>query len=76
MAEAFELVVSFDTDAAEFARGVEVGMLWQRLQTDPRPVTAVVHVRNTEMVLRLAEAMKVSVCADDLGDEWLAVTLG
>lgn len=75
MSEAFELVVAFDSDTAEFTRGVEVGVLWQRLRSEPLPVTAVVHASNAEMVLRVAEAVGASVRADDLGD-WLAVTLG
>lgn len=76
MSEAFEMVLPFDTDHTEFARGVEVGVLWHRLCTEPLPITAVVHASNAEMVLRMAEAVGASPCADDLGDEWLAVTLG
>lgn len=75
MSDGFDLIVAFDRDTPDFARGVEVGILWQRLQTDPRPLTAVVHASNVEMTLRLAEAVGASAHADDLGDDWLTVTL-
>lgn len=74
MSDACEPLVAFDRDEPLFARGVEVGMLWQRLQTEQLPVTAVVHADNTEMALRLAEAVGASVRADDLGGTWLSVT--
>ena len=70
----FDLVVEFDRDEATFARGVEIGMLWQKLQTEPLPVEAMVHVENMEMVIRLAEAKAVSVRADDSDGDWLYVT--
>ena len=70
----FDLVVEFDRDEAAFARGVEVGMLWQKLQTEPLPVEAMIHVDNMEMSIRLAEAKAVSVRADDSDGDWLLVT--
>jgi hypothetical protein len=69
----FELTLALDRDAPEFARGVEVGMLYQRLRSEPLPLSAIVHADNAEMALRLAESFGVSACAEDLGD-WLAVT--
>lgn len=75
MSDAFQLVVPFDTDSTEFTRGVEVGIVWQRLQSEPLPITAVVHASNAEMTLRLAEAVGACARADDLGADWLAVTL-
>lgn len=74
MAEGFELVVGFDTDAPEFTRGVEIGMLYERLRSEDYPVSAVVHASNAEMVLRLAETFAVSAKSQDEGDEWLSVT--
>jgi hypothetical protein len=67
-------VVPFDTDESAFARGVEVGMLLVRLQTEPRPVRAIAHTRNTEMLLRLAEATGTTVSATELDADWLEVT--
>jgi hypothetical protein len=72
--DGFELVVGFDQDAPEYARGVEVGMLYQRLRSEPRPVTATVHISNAEMALRLAEACSASARAEELGGDWMTVT--
>lgn len=70
----YVLVVPFDRDSADFARGVEVGVLYQRLLTEPRPVSATVHGSNAEMVLRLADAVGASASAVDLGQDWMSVT--
>lgn len=70
----YDLVVPFDRAEPAFARGVEIGMLWQRLQSEPPPVAAVVHASNAEMALRLAEAQGCLVSSEDLDDDWLAVT--
>jgi len=73
-AEPYELVVPFDTDEPEFVRGVEIGMLHQRLRAEPLPITATIHATNAEMALRLAEAHGASASADDLGSDFLEVT--
>jgi hypothetical protein len=70
----YELVVAFDTDSEMFARGAEVGMLLVRLQVEPKPVRAIAHTRNTEMLFRLAEATGTRVQAHELGADWLEVT--
>ncbi len=75
MENAFEMVVAFDRDTPEFARGVEIGMLHQRLASEPTPLHAIVHASNMEMVLRLAETHGVSARAEDGEGDWLAVTL-
>jgi hypothetical protein len=72
--ERFDLVLPFDRDDPEFARGVEIGMLYQRLRSDQLPIIAIVHEANVEMILRLAETMNAPVQAEDVGGEWLAVT--
>lgn len=71
--EAFGLVVAFDRDTDDFVRGAEVGMLHQRLRSEPLPIEATMHVSNAEMALRLAESAGCSVRAEPLGDAWLAV---
>lgn len=69
------LVLPFDTDEPEFSRGVEVGMIWARLDHE-YPVHATVRAENAEMVMRIAEARGLSFAAEPLSDDWLAVTLG
>lgn len=62
------LALPFDTDDPEFRRGVEVGMLWQRLQTEPLPLHATVKGVNAEMVMRIAERLEISArCSQGTG---------
>jgi hypothetical protein len=72
-AEPYRLVLPFDTDDPEFVRGVEVGMLHQRLCSERLPITATIHASNVEMALRLAEAHSASASADELGSDFLSV---
>ena len=74
MDQCFQLVLPFDTDSPEFARGVEVGMLYQRLTSEPRPISALIREASAEMALRMAEALGVSVHAEDRGQDWVEVT--
>jgi hypothetical protein len=76
MADAYDLFVAFDRATADFARGVEVGMVQQRLCTEPLPVSATMHVTNVEMAMRMAEAHECQVRAEPLSDDWLAVRFG
>lgn len=70
----FALALPFDTDDPEFRRGVEIGMLWARLDHEDR-FSATIHADNAEMVLRVMEAKDVSFAASPLGEDWLAVTV-
>lgn len=70
----YELLVAFDRDEPEFARGVEIGMLYERLLRDPEPVVAQIHADNAEMALRVGESLGLRVRARDLNDDWLEVT--
>lgn len=70
----FELVLPFDRDQPEFARGVEIGMLYERLRSGFLPVEAMVNEANIEMILRLAETFGVSAKSEDHGGDWLTVT--
>jgi hypothetical protein len=74
MPDAYELVLPFDRDTPEFARGVEVGLLFARLNTKPLPLDAIVHPTNAEMALRLGEAVGATATAVELDGDWLAVT--
>ena len=71
------LVLAFDTDAAEFARGVEVGRVWETLRSQPgEEVCEIMHAANAEMILRMAEAEARPVVAELLDEVWLAATFG
>ena len=70
----YRLVLPFDTDDAAFVRGFEVGFLYGQLPGDQR--TFVVHTSNAEMVLRLAEALGLSVVSTELDDHFMEVTFG
>jgi hypothetical protein len=67
----YALVVAFDRDTVDFARGVEVGILHQRLRTEPLPLEATVHVENAEMAIRLADTNGLTVRAENPNGEWL-----
>lgn len=71
--ESYGLALAFDTDAPEFARGVEIGRLWERLRVEPGLVDEVVHLANAEMVLRIAEALGREVVSREHDDTWMTV---
>ncbi len=64
------LALAFDTSAADFVRGVEVGRLWEQLKSD-EPVVQEVHASNAEMLLRMAERTQRSLRAAEASDTWL-----
>ncbi len=68
--DAYGCLLAFDTDNAEFARGFEAGRVWQRLQLDPEAFAEAVHARNTEMLLRMAEAQNRTVVGHMHDAEW------
>ncbi|MDE2101502.1 MAG: hypothetical protein KGL39_29925 [Patescibacteria group bacterium] len=67
------LALAFDTDDPEFIRGVEVGMLYEQLTTNPEQQTHIAHAANAEMVLRLAEACGRTARATWEDDYWMHV---
>jgi len=71
----FGLLLPFDTDSTEFRRGVEIGMLWTRLQYEPF-VIATLHSDNAEMVMRVAEARGLPFTAEEAGPDWVHITIG
>ena len=76
MSDELHLALAFDTDSEDFVRGVEVGMLWGRLQHgDESELQQTIHAANAEMVMRIAEAHGAAFTAVDLDDEWVVVTL-
>jgi hypothetical protein len=73
------LLMAFDTDDPEFARGFEVGRLWQQLQAAPtlEPFEGeLVHANNAEMLMRLGEATGRSATAVEIDSYWLKVSFG
>lgn len=74
--DSYACVLPFDTDAREFARGVEIGRLWEALRRDSGEVTETVHAYNAEMLLRIAEATGRTVSSEDLDETWMSVAFG
>ena len=75
--EGHGLILAFDSDDPEFARGFEAGRLWAQLRGNPdEPFNELIHARNAELVLRMAEATGRHVRADEVGDDWLEVVFG
>jgi hypothetical protein len=68
------LLLAFDTDCPQFARGFELGRLWQLLQDDgDEAVEQIIHADTAEMVLRMGEALDRLVQAEPLDDHWMRV---
>lgn len=73
------LLMAFDTDDPEFARGFELGRLWEQLRAAPdwEPLEReLVHATNAEMLMRLGEATGRCATAVDLDGHWLEVSFG
>jgi hypothetical protein len=70
----YSMLLQFDNQGKDFARGFEAGRLWTLLQATPdEPLEATVSAANAEMVLRIAEALDRPVRSDEMGDDWLTV---
>ena len=72
--EGHGLLLPFDTDAPEFARGFELGRLWALLRLGEDVRDEFVSSDNAEMVLRLAEATGRTVSAELLDESWMSVS--
>jgi hypothetical protein len=68
------LVLAFDTEGAEFAWGFEAGGLWADPRSSDEALEAVVHAANSEMVLRMGEALGRAVVGEQLDGTWTRVT--
>jgi hypothetical protein len=69
------LLLPFDTDSPEFARGFEIGRIWALLRTNPdEPVEEYAHAANAEMLIRLGEATGRRVQSEELDSGWLLVS--
>jgi hypothetical protein len=69
----YGLVLPFDTDEPEFTRGFEAGVIWER--TENGPYEGLIHAENAEMVIRIAEAREMTFVGEDVGNDWMQVTL-
>jgi hypothetical protein len=69
----YSLVLPFDSDDPEFARGMTCGMLWEALKNDPHRYRVQVTADCAEMVLRISEATGRAVMTLSDVDNWLDV---
>lgn len=68
------LLLRYDTENPQFARGFEAGRVWGTLLADPeRAITETVHADNAEMFLRMGEATGRPVRSEELDETWLRV---
>ena len=74
--DAFGLLLAFDTDAPAFARGFEAGSLWEQLRSTDGSLDALIHASNSEMVLRMGEALGRSVVGEPQDSAWTLVAFG
>jgi hypothetical protein len=75
----YSLALPFDTDDPQFRRGVEIGMLWERVQAarhfGATGISATLHPDCAEMVIRIAESAGLGWTCEMTGDDWMTVTL-
>lgn len=69
----FNLLLRFDTDDPEFARGFEAGRMWERVKNDATDWDEIVHASNAEMVMRMCESQERGFRAEDLDDTYVQV---
>jgi hypothetical protein len=52
----FVMVLPFDTDDEDFARGFECGRIWTLMEENPYALTGTIfHAVNAEMIMRMLE---------------------
>ena len=75
----YRLLVRFDTDEPEFARGFEAGQLWAELGAMPGPAQTyrrTIHAPNVEMVRRMAPALHFAATFEETEyPEWVDLLL-
>lgn len=62
----------FDTDDPEFARGFEIGIMWERLSSTGSCHMAV-SATNAEMVIRVAKAFGCQFSGRELGEDRISI---
>jgi hypothetical protein len=70
---AFTMVLPFDTDSEDFARGFECGRIWVLMEENPYKLTGLIfHAVNAEMVLRMIEKKGIDLTVEFTDDEqWM-----
>lgn len=66
----WEMVLPFPTDDAGFIMGFEAGRVWEMFKDD-EPFEQMVHGCNSEIFLRMGEAVGRAVAARILDDTWM-----
>lgn len=69
------LMLNFDTNHPEFYRGFEAGLIWAHA-ANCGSLDAIVHTVNTEMILRICEALDIPFRADPINDSLMRIQLG
>ncbi len=69
-----ESMLRFDTDDPEFARGFEIGVLWERISSAGSCHMAI-SAENAEMVMRVAKATGCHFSGYELGDDQISIEL-
>lgn len=72
-ASSYSLLLAFDSDDPEFARGFEAGRMWERIKNDATTWDEIVHASNAEMVMRMCESQDRSFRAENLDDDYVQV---
>lgn len=69
----WSLILAFDTQDPEFARGFEAGRIWTLMTENPDALTGLIfHAENSEMILRMIEVKGLSLKAHFTDDkEWM-----
>lgn len=76
-AEGHSILLAFDRHGKKFADGFECGRIWALLREYPASeVSEVVHARNAEMFIRMAEATGRPFSSHDVSDDHIEVTFG
>lgn len=69
----YSLLLAYDTDDPEFARGFEAGRMWERVKNDQTTWDEIIHATNAEMVMRMCEAQDREFRAELLNDDYVQV---
>lgn len=65
------LLLAFDSDDPEFARGFEAARVWSAVRLIEHAADFMVRAENAEMMLRIAEATGRQLRITELDDEWM-----
>jgi hypothetical protein len=73
----YALLLAYDRDTEDFAFGFEAGRIWMRARYGPEDgFDEIVHFRNSEMMIRIAEATGRSIRMTYPDDHWAHVYFG